>query len=69
MSICSSFCISFETLELASSEISDFSDLVPKLQRENELRAKSPSSVYRIKSRADERKFSEIRCWRVKNYL
>ena len=33
------------------------------------LRAKSPSSVYRIKSRASERKFPEIRCWRVKNCL
>ena len=33
------------------------------------LRAKSPSSVYRIKSCASERKFPEIRCWRVKNYL
>ena len=34
------------------------------------LSAKSPASVYRIRSRAgeNERKFLEIRCWRVKNY-
>ena len=34
------------------------------------LSAKSPTSVYRIRSHAgeNERKFLEIRCWRVKNY-
>ena len=34
------------------------------------LSAKSPTSVYRIRSRAgeNERKFLEIWCWRVKNY-
>ena len=34
------------------------------------LSAKSPTSAYRIRSHAgeNERKFLEIRCWRVKNY-
>ena len=61
-----------ESLHSATSEFSLFNDLVPKLQREDErLVAKSPYLAWGVKCRSgeNERKFRQIQCGWVKNYL